>query len=78
VRTERTPTNLRNTAPKRLADDLLSGVRQIADYLGDSVRRTQYLVERDLLPTFRIGTRICARKSELNAVCRAPAKRPTV
>jgi hypothetical protein len=53
--------------PARLADDLLSGVRQIADYLGEPKRRTEYLAERGLIPVFRLGSRICARKSELAA-----------
>jgi hypothetical protein len=68
---EHSPVRQGNTPPVCLADDLLTGIRAIARYTGDSERRTEYLVEHDLIPTFRVGKRVCARKSELAAVLTA-------
>jgi excisionase family DNA binding protein len=64
---EHSPSRHSDGPPARLADDLLSGVRQIADYLGESERRTEYLAERGLIPVFRVGRRVHARKSQLDA-----------
>jgi hypothetical protein len=58
---------VRDVAPDRLADDLLTGIRAIAEYTGEPPRRTEYLASRGLIPTFKVGDRICARKSELAA-----------
>lgn len=55
------------TASPRLADDLLKGVPQIAEYTGDSERRTYYLLENDLIPGFKVGTRWHSRKSQLDS-----------
>src|SRR5262249_18366155 len=41
----------------RLADDILIGVGQIADFTGETERRTHYLLERRELPGFKIGGR---------------------
>lgn len=53
-----------------LSEDLLKGVKAIADYLGPqfSERAVYHLVEKDSLPIFRLpdSTTIYARKSELN------------
>jgi hypothetical protein len=68
---EHSPAREGSIPPIRLADDLLSGIRQIAEYLGESERRTEYLVERNLIPVFRLGKRINARKSELAAALTA-------
>lgn len=51
-----------------LADDLLNGVNEIAEFLGQKPRRVLYLVEQEQIPFFRLGKRIHARKSELAAV----------
>lgn len=55
----------------RLSDDLLRGLAAIAEYIyGDSkkltCRRVQYEADRGHYPTFKIGGRVCARKSELD------------
>jgi hypothetical protein len=49
----------------RLADDLLKGARHIAHELGCSEREAYHLAERKLIPAFKIGGRIYARRSEL-------------
>jgi hypothetical protein len=49
-----------------LADDLLDGAASIANYTGYSERRVRYAEEKGLLPIFRIGSRLTARKSELS------------
>jgi excisionase family DNA binding protein len=49
-----------------LADDLLQGVAQIADYIGRPARNTYYLAEKGLIPAFKFGGKWCARKSSLN------------
>lgn len=53
-----------------LSDDLLRGVRAIADYLGPQFtpRAVYHLVEKNALPIFRLpdSTTIYARKSELD------------
>jgi hypothetical protein len=45
---------------------LLTGVTQIAAYIGWSERRTQWLVTSGRLPIKRVGQSIIARKSELD------------
>jgi hypothetical protein len=50
--------------------DVLKGAAAIAAYLlGSSTRRREiyYLVERRGLPVFRLGEKICARRSTLRA-----------
>ena len=54
-----------------IADDTLRGAKAIADYTGDDVRRTNYLLERGLLPAFKIGDRWCMRKSKYLAMIEA-------
>jgi hypothetical protein len=36
-------------------DDVLRGARKIADYIGEPERRTNYLLERGMLPAYQIG-----------------------
>ncbi len=50
-----------------LADDLMIGVVEIAEYLGTTRRRTFYLVEKGHIPAFKIGGRWGCRKSSLVA-----------
>jgi hypothetical protein len=48
------------------SDDFLDGVPQIAAFLGWDRRRIYYLeAKRELKSFFRVGRRICARKSTL-------------
>lgn len=47
--------------------DLLDGVREIADYLGQSEKQTGYEIRKGRWPVFRMGKKIKARKSELDA-----------
>ena len=51
------------TAGQRLADDMLIGAQEIADFTGNSLRRTFYLLERGELPGFKIGDKWHGRKS---------------
>jgi hypothetical protein len=64
---EHSPARQAKTSSARLADDLLTGIRAIARYTGESERRTEYLAERGLIPVFRVGRRVHARKSQLDA-----------
>ncbi|AEG50774.1 hypothetical protein Sphch_3159 [Sphingobium chlorophenolicum L-1] len=56
-----------------LSHDLLSGVRQIADHIGKSERATYHLIENHRIPVFRLGNKIHARRSELDAAFRSAA-----
>jgi hypothetical protein len=51
-----------------LADNLLRGVKAIAEFRGESPRRMNYLLERGLLPGFKIGNRWYLRKSKHQAM----------
>lgn len=55
-----------------LADDLLAGVPAIAQYIGKTERAAYHLIYNDQLPHFKIGRRIHARRTELDAALRAP------
>ena len=52
-----------------LADDLLRGADEIAEFLfgkrGGSRRKVYYLAECTKIPIFRIGSVLCARRSVL-------------
>lgn len=51
-----------------LKEDLLRGVAAIADFTGDSERRTYHLIATKQLPgVFKMGNRYCARKSTIRA-----------
>ncbi|GFZ85193.1 MULTISPECIES: helix-turn-helix transcriptional regulator [Sphingobium] len=56
-----------------LADDLLKGVPEIAHHMGKTERATYHLIYNNQLPHFKIGGRIHARKSELDAAFRSQA-----
>lgn len=51
--------------PAPLDLDLLYGVRAIAEALGLRVNQTDHLCRAGRIPTFRIGGRICSRRSWL-------------
>ncbi|WP_420347302.1 AlpA family transcriptional regulator [Pelagibius sp.] len=49
-----------------LSHDLLSGAEEIAAFTGLPVRRVYYIAsQKGVLPIFRLGNTLCARKSEL-------------
>jgi hypothetical protein len=50
-----------------LADDLLHGVAEISAFIGESRRRTFYLLERGLLPAGKMGATWIASKSVIRA-----------
>jgi hypothetical protein len=59
---------VRQDTPTELADDMLRGADQIAEFIfGErgSRRKIYYLAECARLPVFRLGTVLCARKSVL-------------
>jgi hypothetical protein len=53
--------------PENLADDMLTGAEQIASFTGDTVRRTNYLLEQKRLPAFQEGRVWKMRKSTYRA-----------
>ena len=48
-----------------LKDDLIVGAEPIGEYCNMSVRRIYYCAEKKLLPIFKVGAILHARKSEL-------------
>ena len=50
-----------------LSEDLLRGADRIAAYLGTNRRQIYHLVQTGRLPVFRMGAKLCARKSRLLA-----------
>ena len=53
------------TNSEALCDDLLDGAEEIAQFTGWPRRRVFYLLERKLIPGFKVGNRWTARKSSL-------------
>jgi hypothetical protein len=54
------------SAEPKLAEDLLTGAGEIADYLGWPVHRVYYAVRRGRLPIGKHGELLIARKSKLD------------
>jgi hypothetical protein len=54
-------------AESSLANDLLRGVKPIAEFLGETERRTFYLCERGYIPVGKVGTAWVASKKALRA-----------
>jgi hypothetical protein len=50
-----------------IAEDKVRGVSNIAVYLGETVRRTQYLCERRIIPVGKEGAHYVASKRRLRA-----------
>jgi hypothetical protein len=69
LKTEETSSNL--------ADDLLIGAKPIADFTGLDPRQVYHAAAKGHIPTFYIGPKIAARKSELRAALSARAARAT-
>lgn len=62
------PTSAQNSAATDLADDLLRGADEIAEFIfgaRGSRRKVYYLAETSHLPVFRLGAVLCARRSVL-------------
>jgi hypothetical protein len=60
--------SLPNDTPKELADDLLRGADEIAEFIfgkRGGRRKIYYLAETSHLPVFRLGAVLCARRSVL-------------
>lgn len=60
--------NVHATVEGRLCDDILIGGYAIAEFLfGDRNKRRKvfHLAETSRLPVFRLGSRLCARRSAL-------------
>ncbi|MBV9826122.1 MAG: hypothetical protein JO001_10675 [Alphaproteobacteria bacterium] len=53
--------------PEPLSDDLLKGAEAIAKYIGESRRRTFYLMERALIPCGKEGSIWVASRRALSA-----------
>ena len=45
--------------------DLLTGLDAIGRAIGMGARQVQYLHEKGELPTFKLGAKVCARRSTL-------------
>ena len=58
-------------APQPLSSDLLTGADEIAAFLGWPPRRVYRAVEKGLIPFFKHGSMILARKSEIDAAFRS-------
>jgi hypothetical protein len=62
------PTSVQNSTATDLADDLLRGADEIAEFIfgaRGSRRKVYYLAETSHLPVFRLGAVLCARRSVL-------------
>ncbi len=57
-----------------LADDLLSGAKAAAEYLGETERAVYNMAEKGQLPCIRKGRKLYFRRSELNDAFRSGAK----
>ena len=45
---------------------ILHGTKRIARYLGLSPRQVRYLIDRDRLPTFKMGSTVCSTPDMLD------------
>jgi excisionase family DNA binding protein len=57
-----------------LAEDLLSGAKAAADYIGENPRTVYNLSEKGHLPCIKKGGKLYFRKSELDAAFRSDVK----
>jgi hypothetical protein len=63
-----TQNTIANNVSQELADDLLRGADEIAEFIFGaraSRRKVYYLAETSHLPVFRLGSVLCARRSVL-------------
>jgi hypothetical protein len=56
---------------ERLADDLLYGAQEIADFLGVSLHVVYYLAKRDKLPIGKLGKNLIASRRRLKAAAQS-------
>jgi hypothetical protein len=56
----------------RLADDLLRGIAEIAEYTGETYRAAHWRIVRGDYPVTRVGKIVTARKSEIDKVYAPP------
>jgi hypothetical protein len=49
-----------------LADDLMIGIAPIAEFIGQSERKTFYMAESGKLPLFKIGSKWAGRRSTIH------------
>ena len=56
-----------DAANDNLANDLLKGADEIAEWSGIDRRAIYYAISKGRLPTFRLGSNVFARKSTLTA-----------
>ena len=71
-------TNKSSGQSGKLAHDLLRGADQIADFLFDDAgerRKVYHLAETSRLPVFRLGSKLCARRSVLMSWIASQEKR---
>ena len=54
-----------NDARHPTEPDLLYGVARIAEHLKMTTRQVYHLHDQALLPTFKLGGKVCARRSSL-------------
>jgi hypothetical protein len=55
----------------RLADDLLNGAREIAEFLGTNTREVYHLAKHKRLPIGRLGKKLIASRSGLRRAAKA-------
>lgn len=56
-----------------LKDDLLSGMKAIADHIGETETATYFMVRKGDIPAFQRGRKWYARRSEIDAAFRSAA-----
>lgn len=55
-----------NTANDNTPGDLLIGAKAVADALGITRRQVFHMIEKKMIPTFRLGSSVAARRSTLS------------
>ena len=61
------PSTSADSSAESAISDLLYGVPAIAAFLGFRERQARHHIEEGRIPTFRMGSIICSRRSVLNA-----------
>ncbi|WP_176026410.1 DNA-binding protein [Brucella intermedia] len=64
-----------NAGNDNLADDMLVGAKAIALFSGFGERTVYHLAKTGVLPTFKVGDLVCARKSKILAFIEAQEAR---